>query len=123
MSRITQYQLIYDLCSDGQWHCNADFWALFSRSPHKRRSEMVKYGYCKAWLHRPCEHGLKNVKDHFMLQLEGETLSQLEKEQSRPAIPRETPRHQQGLHSLREAIASRPPLPSQVGQQPLALRY
>jgi hypothetical protein len=63
----TQYQKIIDLCSDGEWHCGIDFWNLFIRSPHKRRSEIEKKGRYR-FESRPCEHNHKNVRDYRMFE-------------------------------------------------------
>lgn len=62
----TQYQKILELHSDGKWHCNAEYWRLFIRSPHKRRSEMERmYGVRFEWI--PCEHSHRNVRDYLLI--------------------------------------------------------
>lgn len=58
----TQHDKIVELCSDGEWHCQRDFRALFIWSPHKRRDDLKKRGY--AFEERKCTHGIRNSKDY-----------------------------------------------------------
>lgn len=68
---MTQLQKIIELCSDGAFHCQVEFWNLFIRSPHKRRAELEKTGKY-LFQSRPCEHGHKNVRDYLMIEIVGE---------------------------------------------------
>lgn len=63
------------MCSDGNWHCQIEFWNLFIRSPHKRRSDIVE-GRAKGipkgrytFEETPCIHGVKNGKDYRIVKL------------------------------------------------------
>ena len=62
---MTQHQKIIEMCSDGKYHCQIEFWDLFIRSPHKRRGEIEKRGEYE-FKTRPCEHKVKNGYDYLM---------------------------------------------------------
>jgi hypothetical protein len=59
-----QYQKIVDLCADGAWHCQGQFWNI-SKSPHKRRAELEGLGY--HFEERRCVHGIKLSKDFRLI--------------------------------------------------------
>jgi hypothetical protein len=59
-----QHQKIVDLCADGAWHCQTDFWNI-SKSPHKRRGELEELGY--HFEERRCVHGIKLCKDFRLI--------------------------------------------------------
>ena len=65
MNYLTQYQKIIEMCSDGGWHCQVEFWNMFIRSPHKRRSEIERQGRYR-FESSPCEHGYPKVRDYRM---------------------------------------------------------
>src|SRR3990167_2076649 len=69
----TQHEKIVDMCSDGNWHCQNAFRALYIFSPHKRRSEITD-GKAKGipfgqyfFIDKPCEHGVRGQKDYKMM--------------------------------------------------------
>ena len=61
----TQLDKIINLCRDGNWVCQSQFW-LISKSPHKRRGDIEKEGIWK-FEPRTCEHGIKNSHDFRMV--------------------------------------------------------
>ena len=66
---MTQHEKIIEMCKDGEWHCQIQFWNLFIRSPHKRRQEIVDTKDSPWLFHdRPCEHGVRNGRDYRMIQ-------------------------------------------------------
>lgn len=62
---MKQTDKIIELCKDKGFVCQIQFWNLFIRSPHKRRSDIAKEGkyYFET---RKCEHGVKNGFDYQM---------------------------------------------------------
>lgn len=60
---MTQHEKILEMCEDGQFHCQIEFWNLYIRSPHKRRAEVEEKTGGK-FEHKPCEHGVKNGFDY-----------------------------------------------------------
>src|SRR3990167_1316979 len=69
----TQHEKIVDMCSDGNWHCQNAFRALYIFSTHKRRSEITD-GKAKGipfgqyfFIDKPCEHGVRGQKDYKMM--------------------------------------------------------
>ena len=62
---MTQHEKIIDMCKDGEFHCQIQFWNLFIRSPHKRRGEIEKKGVYE-FEDRKCEHGVRNGLDYRM---------------------------------------------------------
>ena len=78
----TQHQKIIDMCSDGNWHCQNSFRALYIFSPHKRRSEITD-GKAKGipfgqyfFIDKPCEHGVRGQKDYKMMTRQQTLLSE-----------------------------------------------
>ena len=63
--KLTQHQKIINLCGDGEYHCQIEFWNLFIRSPHKRRGEIEEKGQYH-FETRDCIHGVKNGFDYRM---------------------------------------------------------
>lgn len=64
MKHPTQHEKIIALCSDGEFHCQREFWNI-SKSPHKRRAEITEdYGH--VFEDRPCIHGTPASKDFKM---------------------------------------------------------
>jgi hypothetical protein len=55
-----QHQKIVDMCADGEFKCQTQFWNI-SKSPHKRRGELQELGY--HFEDRCCVHGIKLSKD------------------------------------------------------------
>jgi hypothetical protein len=60
----TQLTKIINLCRDGHFHCQAQFWPI-SKSPHKRRSDIEAMGEWK-FESRKCQHGIVNSHDFRM---------------------------------------------------------
>lgn len=67
MNDITQHQKIENMCKDGGWHCQTEFWSMFIMSPHTRRAEIEKQGKYK-FESRPCEHNHSKVMDYKMIE-------------------------------------------------------
>lgn len=65
MKKPTQHEKIIDMCKDGEFHCQTEFWNI-SKSPHKRRGEIAEDGKFY-FIDRKCSHGLKGVLDYKML--------------------------------------------------------
>ena len=64
MRKPTQHEKIIALCSDGEFHCQRQFWDI-SKSPHKRRAEITEdYGHI--FVERSCIHGTPASKDFKM---------------------------------------------------------
>jgi len=66
---MTQHQKIINMCKDGSWHCQTEFWNLHIFSPHKRRTEIengeTRFAKPNEYLfeERPCIHGIRGSKD------------------------------------------------------------
>ncbi|MDD4111141.1 MAG: hypothetical protein PHS54_06340 [Clostridia bacterium] len=69
---MTQHDKIKQLCSDGEFHCQNEFRALFIFSPHKRRSEIetesLKTDKPIIFIKRKCEHGIRGQYDYRMVE-------------------------------------------------------
>jgi len=63
---MTQHQKIIEMCRDGKYHCQIEFWNLFIRSPHKRRADIEEKGEYR-FETKDCEHGVKNGFDYKMV--------------------------------------------------------
>lgn len=63
----TQHKKIIGLCSDGEFHCQNEFRALYIFSPHKRRAEIEEGGKWK-FEKRKCQHGVRGQFDYRMYQ-------------------------------------------------------
>lgn len=71
---MTQHEKILQMHSDGRWHCQAEYHALYIFSPHKRREEIEKHeANCALknlnyfFQDRPCEHGIQNSRDYLLV--------------------------------------------------------
>jgi hypothetical protein len=65
---MSQHDKIKQICADGEFHCQIEFWNAYIRSPHKRRAEIEKKGYL--FEPRPCTHGQKRSYDYRMVKIE-----------------------------------------------------
>jgi hypothetical protein len=70
---MTQHEKILNMCSDGQWHCQSEYWK-FSHSPHKRRDDIEKHKVKCAlptlnyeFQPRDCQHGIVNSRDYLLI--------------------------------------------------------
>ena len=61
----TQHEKIIKMCSDGAYHCQNEFRALYIFSPHKRRAEIQAKGRYH-FIAKPCEHGVRGQPDYKM---------------------------------------------------------
>ena len=75
-TKMTQHEKIFDLCKDGQFHCQNEFRARFIYSPHKRRNEIagkvnesdprpVNWHY--DWVKIKCQHNVENQFDYRLI--------------------------------------------------------
>ena len=65
----TQHDKIRELCSDGEFHCQNEFRALYIFSPHKRREE-IEIKDKKVFIRRKCIHGHSLQFDYKMVDKE-----------------------------------------------------
>lgn len=62
----SQEDKVMDLLSDGEYHCQTQFWDRYMRSPHKRRSGTEKKFDVKIE-NRKCIHGLPRSFDYRII--------------------------------------------------------
>lgn len=94
---MSQHSRIIELCKDGEWHCQTQFWAI-SKSPHKRRDDIHRHktlaadkNYFYDFKERPCTHDIANGMKDYLLKItpigRTETVQSLTKPTQSPLFP------------------------------------